>query len=201
MSRARKTVAKCSWQRALQGIAGNLRDMSRRLSRYVNCAKANTRTCSAQVRVRAMMVAAIVIDDSGKGRPRQIVHELGEQRLAEVHEWLRKKIPKLARIPIRRSNRHHPSSPQTQRQYLSFNKFTSAKPDTTGTRPVFVSVTFPFAIDLVLRDALQLINDTACLTRDRLKLCAEVSAIWKDGRCGACRKGHNIHGLKFPRTI
>ena len=37
MSRARKTVAKCSWPRALQGIAGNSRDMSRARKTVTKC--------------------------------------------------------------------------------------------------------------------------------------------------------------------
>ena len=56
------------------------------------------------------LVAIVARDVPGECRPGQEIHELGEQRLACVHGSLRAKARKTARIGIRRSNRHHPSS-------------------------------------------------------------------------------------------
>ena len=39
-------------------------------------------------------VAAMSIDKSGESRPRQKIHQLGEQRLAGVHERLRVWLPR-----------------------------------------------------------------------------------------------------------
>jgi hypothetical protein len=55
-------------------------------------------------------IAVIAIDDAMEGLPREKVHELSEQRLADVHGSLRKRNRKTARTAFRRSNRRHPSS-------------------------------------------------------------------------------------------
>lgn len=62
------------------------------------------------------LVAVVTRDVSGESRPRQEIHELGEQRLADVHGDLRAKARKTARTGNRRSNRHHPSSIANPRQ-------------------------------------------------------------------------------------
>jgi len=67
------------------------------------------------------VIAAVTRDDPGKGRPRQEVHELSEQRLAGVHRSLRGSGPrKRVRNGIGGSNRHHPFSPLTQCQTWNF---------------------------------------------------------------------------------
>jgi hypothetical protein len=60
------------------------------------------------------------IDDAGEGRPRQKIHQLRKQRLADVHGRLREKNGKTARTAFRRSNRHHPSSRQVPAPVLGF---------------------------------------------------------------------------------
>ena len=53
-------------------------------------------------------IAVVAIDDAMKSLPGQKVHELGEQRLAEIHRRLRRKqSPKTASSAFRRSNRRH----------------------------------------------------------------------------------------------
>src|SRR5208337_686033 len=55
-------------------------------------------------------VAAVALDDTGEGAPRQKIHQLGEKRLAAVHGHLLGSSPKSARS---RSNRHHAFLPKT----------------------------------------------------------------------------------------
>ena len=55
-------------------------------------------------------IALPAIDNAMEGLPGQEVHELSEQRLANVHGGLREKNRKPARTAVRRSNRRHPSS-------------------------------------------------------------------------------------------
>ena len=55
-------------------------------------------------------VAVVTLDDPGKRRPWQKIHELGEQGLAGIHGHLRGKTPQSAPSS---SNRHHPFSLQT----------------------------------------------------------------------------------------
>ena len=54
-------------------------------------------------------IAIVAIDDAMEGLPGEEVHQLSEQRLADVHGSLRKKNRKTARTAFRRSNRRHPS--------------------------------------------------------------------------------------------
>jgi len=58
------------------------------------------------------MVPAVARDDPPERRPRQKIHELGEQGLADVHGRLLGKLP---RSGPRRSNRHHPFLPANPR--------------------------------------------------------------------------------------
>jgi hypothetical protein len=62
-------------------------------------------------------LATMSLDDTGETRPRQKIHQLGEQRLAGVHGRLRVRY---SRNPpgtrFCRSNRHHPSSPEIPHQ-------------------------------------------------------------------------------------
>ena len=61
-------------------------------------------------------VALVASHVPGEGRPRQKVHQLGEQHLACVHGELRGKAGETARIGPRHSNRHHPIPPGNPRQ-------------------------------------------------------------------------------------
>ena len=64
-------------------------------------------------------IAVVAIDDAMKGLPRQEVHELSEQRLAEVHRQLRpRKSRKTDRSAIRRSNRRHLQNLRIPLQFL-----------------------------------------------------------------------------------
>jgi hypothetical protein len=58
-------------------------------------------------------IAIVACDDTREGTPRQKIHNLSEQRLADIHGRILGKSPKTA---PRRSNRHHPSSPRNPRQ-------------------------------------------------------------------------------------
>ena len=62
-------------------------------------------------------VAAKARNVSGKCCPRQKVHQLSEQGLADMHANLRVKTRKIARMGYLCSNRHHPSSREIPRQY------------------------------------------------------------------------------------
>ncbi len=53
-------------------------------------------------------IAAATIDNAMEGLPGEEVHELSEQRFADVHDSLRKKNRKTARTALRLSNRRHP---------------------------------------------------------------------------------------------
>ena len=71
-------------------------------------------------------IAVVAIDDAMKSLPGQKVHELGEQRLAEVHRRLRRKrSQKIASSEIRRSNRRHQKNLRMPRQYLVSSSWVS----------------------------------------------------------------------------
>ena len=63
-------------------------------------------------------VAAIAPDNPRKGAPRQKIHDLREQRLADVHRRILGKTPKTAPC---RSNRHHASLPRNPHQSCVLN--------------------------------------------------------------------------------
>ncbi len=52
------------------------------------------------------VIAAVPLDNPGKGRPRQEIHDLREHRLAGVHGHLQAETWEIA--PARSSSRHHP---------------------------------------------------------------------------------------------
>ena len=55
-------------------------------------------------------VAVLLSNDTMEHLPWKEIHDLSEQRLADIHASLRKKDRKTARFALRRSNRRHPSS-------------------------------------------------------------------------------------------
>lgn len=55
-------------------------------------------------------IAVAAIDNAKEGLPREEVHELSEQGLADIHGRLREQNRKTPRTAVRRSNRRHPSS-------------------------------------------------------------------------------------------